>query len=105
MKQETVFRKGKVIRFLKTLKNTAYFPIQQLAILGDPDFFLCANGRFVALELKKSKDDPPRALQVLKLDWIKSRGGIVIVAYPENWEEVKQQLSAMDKEEMPWKKQ
>lgn len=105
MKPETVFRKNRVIPFLKTLKNTAFFPIQQLAISGDPDFMLCVAGRFVALEIKKSdaKADMPRGLQIFKLTEVSRAFGVSLVATPENWEVIKQQLSDMDKESV-WKK-
>lgn len=95
MKPETAFRQGKVIPFLRKLKNTAHFPIQQIAICGTPDFFLCSNGAFIALELKAGKGVLSK-LQAYQMDRILSTGGIAIVASPENWEEIKQQLSDMD---------
>lgn len=95
MKPETKFRQAKVIPFLKTLKNTAYLPIQQKAIGGDPDFILCSNGRFVGLELK-SKDGKLSALQSAKLEWIKKSGGVPLVASPENWDSIVEILQQLD---------
>lgn len=96
MKPETRFRTNKVIPFLKTLKNTAYFPIQQIAICGDSDFHLCCAGRFVALELKipGKKAEP---LQQAKLDWVTRTHGVSLVADPTNWESVKDSLQRLDR--------
>lgn len=94
-KPETRFRVGKVKPFLKTLKHTYAFPIQQLAIIGDPDFLLCVRGLFVALELKDD-DKKPRALQRRKGDEVERCQGIYFVATPSNWKEVKEQLTNLD---------
>lgn len=94
-KEETLFRKSKVIPFLLKLRNTAFFPIQQLAIAGDPDFILNCRGRFVALELKR-KGEVPRPLQLKKLTWVQKCGGIAIVATPANWAQVSHVLGLLD---------
>ena len=94
-KEETKFRENKVTPFLKTLRNTAFFPIQQLAIRGDADFHLCVHGTFVALELK-SRGEVARPLQEHKHDRVRRAGGVALVASPDNWEEVKQQLINLD---------
>lgn len=103
MKPETRFRVNTVDPFLKTLKNTYSMSVQQVAIHGDPDKLLCCWGRFVALELKKSIDESPRKLQVFKLGELERCGALSLVVAPENWNEVKQELSAMDKtKERAW---
>lgn len=96
MKPETKFRQNKVIPFLKTLKHTAYFPIQQQAIRGDADFFMVIQGRFVWLELKAThgKEEP---LQKLKRKMAMDAGAIGIVANPENWDLVKKYLLLLSK--------
>lgn len=99
MKPETRFRIGKVIPFLKTLRHTTFFAIQQLTIVGDPDFMVCIRGRFVALELKKSEKDTPRKIQLYKLREVERTGGLAITAYPENWEQVKSLLRNLDQGE------
>lgn len=96
MKAERSFRVTQVIPFLKTLKNTAYFPLQQLAIVGDSDFHLCVYGLFVALELK-APGEKPRPLQKYKLDWVKRTHGVALAADPTNWSEVKTLLRMLDK--------
>lgn len=90
---ERQFRK-RVSLFLPTLKNTAYFPIQQEAIIGDPDFMLCINGKFVALELKTDKGTFGPG-QEYKLAKIERCGGISIVARPQNWQDVKKLLQQL----------
>ena len=57
-------------------------------ILGTPDFLLCVGGIFVALELKKDAKSPLSALQELNLKRIEQCGGISLVAYPENWDDI-----------------
>lgn len=96
MKPETRFRQNKVLPFLRKLKDTWYEPIQQIAINGSPDFVLCMGGQFVALELKKDAKTLPSALQSFKLAEVRRTGGVAIVASPDNWDEVKKQLSEMD---------
>ena len=100
-KTETVFRQNQVIPFLKTLRNTWFEPIQQKAIVGSPDFVLCVQGRFVALELKADSGSLSK-LQEFKLAKITSSGGHSLVAAPNNWVAIKEQLSAMDQGEK-WK--
>lgn len=97
-KTETRFRANKVVPFLKTLWNTKSFPIQQLAIRGDPDFILCCRGRFVALELK-ADSGRVSPLQAQKLNDVKLKGGVAIVATPQNWESVRKIITNLDKGE------
>jgi hypothetical protein len=95
-KRETLFRSNTVIPFLDTLKNTAYFPIQQKAIRGDPDFMLCVHGVFVALELK-AEDGDADPLQRYKLEQIKRAKGVALIARPSNWPEIKLVLEKLDR--------
>lgn len=97
-KPETVFRAGKVIPFLKTLKNTASFPIQQISIRGTTDFILCCHGIFVGLELKDDLGSLS-SLQEYNLKQIEKCGGIAMVAYPKNWDEIKMRLKRLDEGE------
>ena len=80
---------------------TAGFPIQQLTMVGDPDFFLCMRGKFVALELK-DVNGKVRALQEHKLNEVRRTGGIALVADKTNWNEIKQTLKQLDQGEK-WK--
>ena len=94
-KAESGFRKGQVMPFLKTLKNTKVFPIQQMSICGTPDLLLCCQGAFVALELK-SEEGEASALQKYNLEEVKRCKGVSIVAAPQNWEAVKKMLTRLD---------
>ena len=86
LQPEAKFR-NKVRAALKELPNTWFVKVQQVGILGTPDFLLCVNGRFVALELKKSSKDRPTKLQAHNLDKIKRAGGVAIVAAPDSFTE------------------
>ena len=83
-KPETVFRTNRVRPDLLALPNTAVFAIQQKTIRGDPDFILCINGMFIALELK-SEDGEAAPLQAYKLETVRRAKGIGIVATPDSW--------------------
>lgn len=96
IKAETRFRKNTVKPFLKTLKHVKDFPIQQLAIVGDPDFLLCLRGHFVALELK-DEFGTLSEIQRHKLKEVARAGGFALVASPQNWESIKAQLQAIDR--------
>ena len=82
-KTETAFRK-RIYPDLALLPCTVFFPIQQKSIRGTPDFLLCVNSMFVALELKSDigKLDKLQAHNIEKID--KARG-IALVARPNNW--------------------
>lgn len=90
-KPETQFRK-RVRDKLKTLKNLHFFSIQQASINGTPDILLCANGRFVAWELKKDASSKPTVLQTYHLDTIRKYKGVGEVVHPTNFEEKFEQL-------------
>lgn len=89
-KPETNFRK-KVRGDLQDLHSAGHplwhEAIQQKAIKGTPDFLLCANGHFIALELKAAKGIIS-AIQAAKLDDIGLAGGLALVADPGNWRTV-----------------
>lgn len=84
--------KVKVKAFLKTLPNCWHVKIQQVAIAGTPDILCCINGYFVALELKRSEKAKVSALQSHTIHLIMKAGGYAWTLYPENFEEVKQDL-------------
>lgn len=95
MKPETRFRLNKVIPFLKTLENTHYESVQQLAIRGTSDLVLCVNGAFVSLELKKDEKTAPDKLQAYKMECVEKAGGVSLVANPKNWNDIKTILKRM----------
>lgn len=78
MSSETAL-KAKCMRAYK-LKYGCYIKKnEQLALIGDPDIFICHRGLFVAVELKK-KGGRPRKKQVIVLKDIIRSGGIGGVA-------------------------
>jgi hypothetical protein len=96
MKPETRFRNQKVIPFLKTLKNCYYEGIQQKSKSGSPDFYLCINGYFLALELK-DRSGVISYIQGYTLGQIENKGkGIAIVSDQDDWEGVKAILTLID---------
>jgi len=72
---------------------------------GDADYCLCVSGRFVSLELKASCKSRVEKLQLHKLHSIERNGGLGIISYPENWDDVLQYITDLIDEpskEKPW---
>lgn len=61
---------------------------------GTPDLLTCINGKFVAIEVKSS-DGKPSELQLHNLRQIDAAGGIAILAYPEDWDNLKALILAL----------
>lgn len=61
---------------------------QEVAKRGILDVIMCVNGVFVAIELKRAKSEKPDELQRWNMKKIISSGGVALLAYPENWDEV-----------------
>lgn len=99
LKPETAFRIGYFDPFIKRLKNTCSFSIQQVSINGDPDKLLCIRGKFVACELK-AKGGKLRPLQEYRLNQVRVAGGITLVVSPDNWETTKKYLVQLDQGEI-----
>jgi|TARA_R100000458_G_scaffold3798_1_gene3081 hypothetical protein len=87
-KPETIF-KEKALEELREIKNSYWMKIQQVAIRGVPDIIGLVNGRFIALELKKSHQEKADKLQEYVLQEVDKAGGIALVTNPENFAEVK----------------
>ena len=95
-KPETVF-KERILPKLRDLPNSWWFVTQMIALLGIPDVVGVVNGRFVALELKKSEREARKkreghALQNYVLGLIRKAGGIGEKVYPENFELIYSEL-------------
>lgn len=56
---------------------------------GIPDILACVNGRFVAIEVK-AENGRPSKLQLWNVEKIKEANGIAVIAYPKDWEKLKQ---------------
>ena len=98
-KRETVFRE-KVREDLKSVYLCKSFPIQQKAIVGTPDFLLCINGMFVALELKADDVSPVSRMQEYNLGEVERCKGISFIAYPQNWKNVLGKLQKLSLESL-----
>lgn len=92
-KPETVF-KERIKPMLEALGGSWWVKTQMLSTLGIPDYLGCVQGAFIALELKKDRKSKPSKLQLWVLGKIMDAGGIAMVVYPENWDEVYGVLSA-----------
>ena len=102
MKPETTF-KIKVMKDLAELGKTVpiYFEkIQSVSVRGIPDIIACFQGRFIAMELKRSSAKPRKdeVLQNYKLDKIKKAGGLSFVVTPELWPTILEELKSLPKE-------
>lgn len=86
-KPETKF-KEKIKPLLDALPNTWFVKIQQKSLRGTPDYLMCVNGNFVAMELKNSEDEEPDELQKYNLRKIRHSNGLGLVVFPENWDKV-----------------
>jgi len=72
--------------------NTIGYAVKVVASkAGEPDIHFCFNGKFIAIEVKKSSKINPSKLQEFKMSKIRQNGGIAFKA--SSIEEVKQQLA------------
>lgn len=84
---ESVFQR-RVLKKLKSLPNVWCFKASDRIKAGIPDVIACVNGRFVAMELKRSDREKPTPLQTHTLSQIIKANGMGIVVTPENFDEV-----------------
>ncbi len=73
---------------LRTLKNTWFVKIADRAKKGIPDYLLCVDGRFIAIEIKRSITSRATPLQEHTLYEIREAAGCGWVVFPENWDQV-----------------
>ena len=78
----------KVRKALKQLERVWFFKASERSLAGSPDFILCVNGMFVALELKRDEKAKASRLQAHTLQEINESGGIGVVVHPGNWAKV-----------------
>lgn len=101
-KPETNF-KERITPYLKKLERTWFVKTQMIAVCGIPDFLLCVNGQFVAIELKKDEHEEPSKLQSWVLRKIIAAGGIGLVVYPRNWNAIHKILVKLASAEVRYK--
>lgn len=93
-KAETKFRRkvrDDLTAFVMAGLPLYFEAIQQRTIKGSPDYMLCANGHFVAIELKVN-DGELTTLQEAKLQAISMAGGIAWKVDPGNWPYVRETI-------------
>lgn len=100
MEKEKNFE-NRIRAFLKTLPNEWHFKHWGggYAKAGIPDLIGCINGKFVAIEVKAS-DGKLSPLQVRTLNKITCAGGYAVAVYPEQFNELKENLISISKGEI-----
>ena len=81
---------NKIKKFLKE-QNCYYIKYWgggQFTKSGVPDLLICCNGYFVAIEVK-AENGKPSELQLYNIDEIKKAGGIAMILYPNQFDNVK----------------
>lgn len=78
---------------LKSIHSSFFFVKEAKALRGLPDILGCVNGRFIALECKRSQEELKHStgrilLQGKILKDIQRSGGLAYFIYPENEEEI-----------------
>lgn len=76
-----------------------------VAVRGIPDFLMCVNGQFVALELKKDQSEQADWLQQYHIAEITKAGGWATIVSPETWDQVYSILCRMARGELSLKLQ
>lgn len=100
MAEEKQFE-NKIRKFLETLPKEWHFKhwAGQYSKAGIPDIIGCINGRFVGIEVKATKGKPSM-LQIRNIKQINAAGGYARVIYPEQFDELKEDLSSISKGEI-----
>lgn len=96
MQRESEFKED-IRDDLETLKNSWFFKTQERTVRGIPDWILCINGMFVALEAKADESSAVEELQVYNVNRITGRAkGLAFFVYPKNWKKVFKVLQTLD---------
>jgi len=61
------------------------------SVAGIPDIIGCVKGRFIGLEVKAGNGHPS-PLQLRTVDLINESGGVAMIVYPKDFEELKRKL-------------
>lgn len=60
---------------------------------GVPDFLICHNGRFIAVEAKRGSITKPSPHQQQELDAIAKAGGVAMIVNAENLDDLERELT------------
>ena len=63
---------------------------------GVPDLLVCVSGRFVALEVK-GPNGKPSPLQIYHCEKIAESGGVALVVWPEDFDQLKELVGRLKK--------
>lgn len=96
---EAVFQK-KVLRKLKDIPNSMFFTKEAVSIRGISDILGVCNGKFIALELKRSESEANKktgriVLQKYFLQQVNDKGGYGALVHPANLGEIILKLHTM----------
>jgi Holliday junction resolvase len=85
----------KLLKKLRELPQTYAFTKEAKSIRGIPDVIACVNGKFIAIEVKRSEKEASKntdriVLQKHNINKINKCGGYGFICYPENMEEILQ---------------
>lgn len=61
---------------------------------GVPDLLCCVNGKFLAIEVKGDGGEPSE-LQLHEIEEIKKAGGVALVSYPDDFDELKELIRGL----------
>lgn len=73
--------------------NVKFFA-NRMTKVGVPDIIACVNGRFVGIEVK-AENGRPSELQLWNQKEIRKSNGISVIAYPEQWDELKKLIDKL----------
>lgn len=62
---------------------------------GIPDLLVCCNGYFIGIEVKAPNGKPTK-LQLWNIEQIKKAGGYALVLYPQQFEDFKRLIEALN---------
>lgn len=99
MVSEKLFQKRCVIKLRKIPKSWWHMH-EVVSTRGLPDVWGCINGVLVWLEFKKSEKEAQKTsgrivLQKFNIEMMLNIGAFASLVYPENWEEVFEELQAL----------
>lgn len=92
---ENKWKKTKLFPRLRKISNCEFFTKEARSISGIPDIIGCINGRFFALEVKRSEKSKRSALQEYFIKNYNIVGGYCMFVYPENLERVIAELELL----------
>lgn len=89
---------NKIRKFIDTIPNAWHYKHWGggFGKAGIPDIMGCINGRLIALEVKAS-DGKPSPLQARCINQITCAGGYAAIVYPEEFDELKENLLLISK--------